>query len=529
MRDDAVELLRALDPGDQTLSALLHRQAAAHPDKLLLRGEDGERTYAGMRDAAARMAGTLARWGVRRGDRVAVLTDRTMPLVDLWLGSAWLGAVLVPLNTASRGPQLAHALYDSGAKLVAIDQELLPVLEALDRLPTTLRHAWTLGDGDELARDRVGHVPLKPLPRPQEAVGRCAVGPMDPAAIIYTSGTTGAPKGVVCPHAQWLWFAANAIDAMGIVEDDVLYTCLPLFHVNGLSTVVEALQAGATCVKGPRFSASRFWSRLVEERATVTFLLGVMMPILLGRDPDPAERAHSVRVALAGAAPAHLATSFAQRFGVALVDGYASTETNMVMRNGSPEFRPGMIGALAPRFEALVVDEHDREVTDGTAGELLLRSQDPWAFSRGYLGLPEQTLESRRNFWFHTGDRVVREADGWFRFVDRMNDVIRRRGENISSFEVEQVVEAHPDVETAAAYGVPSELGEDEVMVCVVAKSAAFEPALLLDWCAPQLPSFALPRYVDVADAMPLTETGKIKKSALRARGITAQTYDRVG
>jgi crotonobetaine/carnitine-CoA ligase len=502
----AAERLSSTPPAEQTLSALLVRQAAIHGDKVLLRSEVEQRTYEGMRDRASLLAGTLRAAGVNCGDRVAMLTDEAVPLADLWFACGWLGAVLVPLNTASREPQLAHALTDSAAVILAVDAELLGTIRGIPELPSSLTRIWVLGDTGDTSPIR--GIPVTCVPEASNGVERYPVGPDDPAAIIYTSGTTGPAKGVICPHAQWLWFAANAIDALEIVEQDVLYTCLPLFHVNGLSTIVEALDAGATCVKGPKFSASRFWDRLAHERATVTFILGVM-------------------VALAGATPANLAAAFIERFGIELVDGYASTETNMVMRNTGPDFRPGMIGRVAPRFQAMVVDTTDRQVQDGVPGELVVRALDPWAFSSGYLGLPERTLESRRNFWFHTGDRVVREPDGWFRFVDRMNDAIRRRGENVSAFEIEQVIESHPDVTVAAAFAVPSDIGEDEIMVSLVAKTDELRPEALLEWCSPRLPAFALPRYVDVVESLPLTQTGKVTKSPLRDRGVTGGTYDR--
>ncbi len=204
------------------------------------------------------------------------------------------------------------------------------------------------------------------------------------------------------------------------------------------------------------------------------------------------------------------------------------TETNVVLGPRDGEQREGAMGRVMPGFEAKVVDEQDVEVPDGEPGELVMRADEPYAFATGYWRLPEQTVEAWRNLWFHSGDRVIRDADGYFRFVDRIKDAIRRRGENVSAWEVEQVLQSHPDVAAAAVIPVPSDLGEDEVMACVVARPGAdLDPVDLMAHCEPRLAYFAVPRYVEIVDELPLTENGKVRKFVLRARGITSSTWDR--
>jgi len=308
----------------------------------------------------------------------------------------------------------------------------------------------------------------------------------------------------------------------------VLCTTLPLFHTNALNTFFQALVAGATLVVEPRFSASGFWSAMVRARADVTYLLGAMVPILLAQPPSDHEREHGVRVALAPGVPAGLTAEFKRRTRVDLIDGYGSTETNFVIGVGAADQRPGKMGRLAPGFHARVVDEEDNPLSPGVAGELVLRADEPFAFATGYFAMPDKTVEAWRNLWFHTGDRVVMDADGYFTFVDRLKDAIRRRGENISSFEVEQVVAGHAAVGTVAVFPVQSELAEDEVMAAIVLKSeCTVSPEELLRFCEPRLPYYALPRYLDFVDALPTTENGKVRKSELRARGITSTTWDR--
>jgi crotonobetaine/carnitine-CoA ligase len=445
-------------------------------------------------------------------------------LLDLILGCAWLGAVSVPLNTAARGPQLEHMLANSGARILAMDSELVEVLGALQR-PDALEEVWAL---DGVPSAQPADLPVRPPPTIQGPVPAAEVRPGDTAAILYTSGTTGPSKGVCCPHAQFYWWGVEVGEMLELGPDDVIYTNLPLFHTNALNAFMQALLAGSRYVLGPRFSASAFWRRLADAGATVTYLLGAMVTMLWRRPPGPDDRAHNVRVALAPASPANLMEPFRERFGVQLVEGYGSTETNCPIGVTAAEQRPGYMGTLRDGFEARVAGPDDSPVPDGEPGELLLRQREPFAFATGYFEMPEATVAAWRNLWFHTGDRVVREPDGWFRFIDRAKDAIRRRGENISSFEVEQVISQYPGVGQVAVYGVPSELGEEEVMAAVVAESEArLDSSEILRYCEPRLAYFAIPRYVELVDELPLTENGKVRKAVLRERGVGADAYDR--
>jgi crotonobetaine/carnitine-CoA ligase len=333
----------------------------------------------------------------------------------------------------------------------------------------------------------------------------------------------------MCPQAQFYWWAISTAALLdGMTEEDVLYTCLPLFHSNALGACVQALVHGAHLVVGPRFSASQFWDRVVAAEATVTYLLGAMMAILAKTQPVSAETRHRLRVILAPATPAHLHDVFRARFGVVLRDGFGMTETNAVIGARDGVQPPGTMGYVMPGYEAKIVDENDDEVPDGTAGELVMRADEPYAFATGYWRMPDKTVESWRNLWFHSGDRAVREPDGCFRFLDRMKDAIRRRGENISAWEVEQVLDSHPDIASSAAIPVPSELGEDEVMAVIVPRVGAtvvFED--VIRFCEPRLAYFAIPRFLEIVAELPLTPNGKVQKYVLREKGVTADTWDR--
>jgi crotonobetaine/carnitine-CoA ligase len=519
--------LRGLPVVEQSLPALLERQARAFGAKPLLHCGAVERSFAEMRDAVAQAAAGLAAGGVEPGQRVAMMCENRVELLDMILGCAWLGAIAVPINTALRRSQLTHVLGNCGARVIAIDGPLLAVLAGIE-LPPTLEVAWTL-DREAVS----GPPPLTVTDPPAAGVPvplRSDIDPGETVAILYTSGTTGPAKGVCCPQAQFYWWGVNVGEMLGIGEQDILYTCLPLFHTNALNAFVQALVAGATFHLGPRFSASRFFGRLADADATVTYLLGAMVNILAARPPAPEDRAHRARVALAPGTPAALFDDFRERFGIQLVEGYGSTETNCAIGASWTAQRAGYMGPVREGFDARVVDEHDVEVAGGTSGELVLRASEPYSFASGYHELPDKTVEAWRNLWFHTGDRVVREDDGWFRFLDRLKDAIRRRGENISSFEVEQVLLEHDAVAAAAVFPVPSEMAEDEVAAAIVLEpSASVEPRELVEHCEPRLARFAIPRYIEFIAALPVTENGKVRKAILRERGITPAMWDREG
>lgn len=491
-----------------TIPGLLDAAAGEFGERTFLRVGEVTRTYAETRTAAATMAGALAERGCRPGDRVAVMAGNRIEFVDLILGCAWLGAVLIPLNTGLRGGGLREVLRAADPQFLLVEEEFA------ERVVVAgfQGELWIVG-GDGV-----------PAPGTTPAVPSAQVRPDDTAFVLFTSGTTGTARGVRCPHAQTVWWGRTVSDSLRLTADDVLYTCLPLFHTNALNTLAHAMAVGARCVIGERFSATRYWERVAETGATAVYLLGAMVPMLLAQPPGPADRAHRAWRGLSPATPGPAWEPFRERFGITLVDGFGSTETNLVIGSTPEEQRPGYLGTVRDGFSARVVDDRLYPVADGVAGELMVRSTREFAFCTGYLG----EIEPGSTAWRRTGDRVVREADGWFRFVDRIKDVIRRRGENVSSQEVESVVRSHPAVADAAAFPVPSELAEDEVMVAVVPGAGqVLDPLDLVRHCAGELPPFAVPRYIDTVRELPLTETGKVRKGVLRERGVTATTWDR--
>lgn len=524
MKTEAPECLA---PARRTLPSMLVRQAEVFGERPLLALGPTTWRHGDAAEVAGQRAGALAAVGVGRGDRVALMAGSRVEFLATFLGCGWAGAVAVPVNTAAMGPQLEYYLANSDAILLVIEAGFLDRLATADLARTSLRAIWVLDAPTDLASDLQG-VAVAPWPGAAAPVAPAAVQPGDPLAILYTSGTTGPSKGVLCSHAQYYWWGSNSLKVLGVVADDVLCTTLPLFHINALNTYAQAALAGARVVFETRFSASGFWSTMRERGATVIYLLGAMVPILLARPGTADERGHRVRIGLGPGVPAAAGEAFFERSGVRLLEGYGSTETNFVIATAVDSPRRGVMGWVLPGFEARVADEDDNELPAGEAGELLLRADHPFAFASGYFGMPDKTVEAWRNLWFHTGDRVVRETDGALRFLDRIKDAIRRRGENISSFEVEQVLLAHPTIEAVAVFPVRSDLAEDEVMAAFTVRDGRqADPAGLAHWCEARLPYFAVPRYLECVTELPRTENGKIQKFRLRERGVTAATWER--
>ncbi|WP_249140407.1 MULTISPECIES: ATP-dependent acyl-CoA ligase [Bradyrhizobium] len=518
----AVELF---PPPDRILSTILARQAERYGDGVLLVAGETRWTYAQTAAIAAASAQTLVDAGIEPGERVALMCSNRPEFLQVYLGCAWLGAIVVPINTALRGFQLSHILRNSRPALLVVEAPFLAAFDTVDAEVELPSQTWVIGSPAEAAATR-----LSPMPLPTLGAGAPAgaVRPGDTVAILYTSGTTGPAKGVCCPQAQLFWWGIYSARALGISEGDVLFTTLPLFHTNALNAFYQAVLNGCTYVLEPKFSASGFWAAARRHEATVGYLLGAMASMLLAQPATADDSAHRLRVALGGGVPPQIHHPFLERFGVPLVDGYGSTETNFVFAGTIPSDRPGTMGYLADGIEAGIVDENDSALPDGQAGELVLRAKEPFAFATGYFGMPEKTVEAWRNLWFHSGDRVVRDSDGHYRFIDRMKDSIRRRGENVSSWEVEQTISSHPAVAACAIYPLPSELGEDEVAAAILLEPGqSLEPVDIVRHCEGQIAYFAIPRYVRIVSAMPLTENGKIKKGALRDAGVTADTWDR--
>jgi len=507
----------------RTLGSELERAAEAGPDRVLARFETGDVSPAGLEARSRAVAGALQAWGIGRGDRVAVMMGNVPEFLDAWFGIARLGAIEVPVHSAYKGPLLQHVLGQSESSTLFCDAEFVPRLHGLE-LPS-LRRLIVRGETDPLPwvdthgfEDVLADAGAPQLP----ALDGDAI-----SCILYTSGTTGPSKGVVLTHTANLHLANSAATFCDWTADDTLYTAFPLFHVNAKYTsVVAAIRTGARLVIDERFSASRFWDRMREERATSFNAMGAMLSMIHAQPPRADDRDHVVRRTYSAATPTALWAPFERRFGVDVLEHYGMTEIGIAIWNR--ERRIGSIGRPAPWFEVQLADEHDRAVATGEAGEIQVRPRLPGIVPVEYYKRPDATADAFRNLWFHTGDTARADEDGFFYYVDRIKDCIRRRGENISSWELETVISVLDDVLEVAAYGVPSELGEDEVMIAVVvAPGHTLDLDRLFAHCEGRLARFAVPRYVRVVDQLPKTPSQRVQKFSLREAGVTADTYDR--
>jgi crotonobetaine/carnitine-CoA ligase len=355
------------------------------------------------------------------------------------------------------------------------------------------------------------------------------VSPYDPSVILFTSGTTGPSKGALLTHNANVRAARATCDLMEYRAGETLFNAFPLFHVNARYTsVVPALWLDdARLVLHDRFSASRFWDIMREEGVTAFNFMGALVMMLFKQPERPDDADNPVRVAYGAPAPVAVLERFEQRFGLQLIEVYGSTELAACLENRPSARKIGTCGRPSPDYEVEIHDEHDRPVPPGVVGEIVVRPREPHIMVEEYWGNPEATVQAFRNLWFHTGDRGRMDEEGWFTFVDRVKDAIRRRGENISSWEVEQVLNDHEAVAESAAIGVPSELTEEEVLVAVVLKEgASLTPEELLDFAQERLPHFAVPRYVRFVDELPKNHAQRIQKTVLREQGI-ADAWDR--
>mgnify|MGYP005855806047 FL=1 len=519
-----------------TLPAVLRHQAAARPDATFLAwGDEGPRwTFAGTAAMAFRLANGLAAQGIGKGDRVALFLPNCPEFVFTWFGLQCLGAVEVAVSDAYKGAFLTHPLRLADVRMVVTTPTLAERLaEIEDDLPG-VEAVVLLGDGAPAFR-RMRTLPYAALVSDDATDPAVPVRPADPAAILFTSGTTGPSKAVLMPHSQFHFFAEEDVQLTRLTDADTYMTGFPLIHGNAqFLTVYPCLIAGAACVLYPRFSASDFIGRARRSGATVTNLLGATMAFICAQPPADTDRDHRLRCIYAAPLAPDLARAFTARFGdVTFVDGFGQTEISNVFMTPPGAPRPdGASGCLVDQwFEARLVDpETDEDVPEGAVGELWVRNKAPGIMSDGYYGMPEKTVEAWRYLWFHTGDAMRRDAAGWYYFVDRVKDALRRRGENISSFEVEAVVRAHPDIAECAVVGVRADeaAGEDEVMALVVpVPGRTPDFAELVAWCDARMPYFMVPRFFEAVDDLPRTPSEKVKKRDLRERGVTAATWDR--
>ena len=519
-----------------TVLDLLEARLQDDPDGEYLDVCGTKSSAADVASAAERLAGGLGELGIEPGDRVATLVENSTEAMLAWWGIVRAGAVAVPINTAYKGEYLRHQLADSGARVLVVEAELADRAAAVTAALDDLDHVIVIGPAPDLPGVAVhGWDGLLAAgldaPRPQ-------VRPSDLATFIYTGGTTGPSKGCMLSHHYHATLSRQIGVCWRRTADDVVWTPLPLFHFNAIVTaVLGPLLYGGRAAIERRFSVSRFWPEMNRVGATVTSTLGTMA-YLLAHDADRPEMPRSgapeanTSLRLVGAAPlpVEIDRIIRDRFGVATFSGaYGVTEASLISwQPPGVENKPNAAGVINDEyFDVRTFDDCDNEVARGTEGEIVVRPKRPHTMFEGYWGRAEATVATSRNWWYHTGDIGRIDDDDYLFFVDRKADYLRRRGENISSFEVERILMRHGGLADVAVHAVPSDLTEDDLKVtATVADGVELTEAELFRWCIDELPYFALPRYIELRAELPRSPVGRVLKRELRAEGVTETTWD---
>ena len=532
------------DPTKWVLAEVLKRRAAEHPDRDYLKFADRPWvSYGEINARSNRIANSLISRGVQPGESVSVMLPNCEEFIPVWFGILKAGAVMSSINTAYKGDFLSWTINLVEAKKLFISDEYLDRLDLIKGELPTLEHVIVLESGKREGPDpSLPHEPLEALLAGSDAEpDGITYSWTDDARIMFTSGTTGRSKGVIKQNAADYFSARGLLEVVSAtagksvesLEEDTFFSCLPLFHSNAqVLSGYPALVAGGRVAYVERFSSSRFWQQVIDAEATIFNSIGAVSYFIWNIPESDLDKAHKVHTCFAAPAPRDIYNEFQARFGVKFIEGYGLTETGMAtyMDPTKPAV-PGSMGKANPGYEVMIVEPGtDRPLPPDTPGEIVVDMKIPNIVMRAYYGMPEKTAEDFRNLKLHTGDLGRMDAEGYFYFMDRVKDYIRRRGENVSSMEVEKQVSDHPQIKEAAAIGVKAGEGassEDEIMVVCIPEGEAPDPAELTLWLAERIPYFMVPRYIRFVDTLPKTPTERVQKVKLREEGITADTFDR--
>ena len=511
---------------------LLAARAAATPDKPFLLFDEETWSYGDAAREAWRTGNAFIDAGVKFGDYVSVWMPTSPDVLRAWFGANAAGAVYSPLGLAARGTYLEHTLNLAESKVLVAHHQLVDRLVGLN-IPTLelvvlvggepeVELPWRTTTLEELLDGASDERPTLAQP----------VEPWHDLSLIYTSGTTGPSKGVRASHAAF-WNYARCFILPFVTEEDRYLNSLPMFYTAGTGITYSMLLAGGSVALNKGFNPRTFWDDVRRFEASVAIAIHGMVTFLLDQPPSPSDRDHTLKTIYMGPLARH--EEFADRFGVDIYTAFGMAEVPVPIVSGlNPKDERSCGRAADPiHYELRVADEHDLPVPRGTPGELIVRHSLPWVINSGYKNMPEATANSWRNGWFHTGDQFIEDEEGNFFFLDRIKDVIRRRGVNISSYEVEAEISAHPLVQQVAAVAVKNPdleeaAGDEEVKVAIVLEPGAeFDPAELIDFLSTRVPRHWIPRFVEVVSELPRTESHKIKKADLREAGVTPETWDR--
>ncbi len=527
---EPIDVLRNYPPHGDTLYGLLMSRAEVRPDEPFLLCNGTTLSWARFRDRTHSACIRMARDGICAGDRVAIMADNSVDYVVVLFATIISGAIAVPMNPGLTLAEATYILDQSKPKLIVSPDALAALVESATRGKSVRPRRWSLDEGldhpgAEHATERADFRMTRPACQWPPTQARSAVAAAaDTAVIIYTSGTTGSPKGVMHSQRNMIWAGEYSVGRLHLQPHDRLLCVLPFFHINGLFySLMAAAAAGASLVMAPRFSASGFWRLAAESGATEVNIIATVGRILMRRPVSEFVPEHRIRKLYGAPIPPDVYVALRERFGIpSLIEGYGLTEAPALCSN--PYRGPRKVGSIGVptlhpdpgkgHAELRVIDDEGRDVTDGSAGELIVRSP---IVMQGYYKNPAATQAAFVDGWFRTGDLVRKDADGYYTFVARKKDIIRRRGENISGAEIDDAVSAYPGVQVAAAIAVDAELGEDDILVAVVRKpGATVSEAELHHWCQDRLNPIKVPKYIVFVDSIPCTPSHRVAKHLLK-------------
>ncbi|HYK20617.1 MAG TPA: ATP-dependent acyl-CoA ligase [Pyrinomonadaceae bacterium] len=522
--------MRDLPAKERTLGRILEEQAAAHGTREFLnfRGSLSV-SYRQVNEKGNQYANAFLQRGIRKNAKVAIMLPNCPEYLYCWFGLAKIGAVIVPVNTAQKGELLQYIIDSSDSEAIVTDDALLNRIREIEAQLPKVKRIFGLWD---VSRSLAG-IEVSSLSEFKEASTKPPIAVdvkhSDPLSILFTSGTTGPSKGVVMSHHYYYHAARTIGGGMSITSEDTLYTCLPLFHVNAqVCTILTAILYDARVAMYEHFSASTFWDEIRSSDATVFLALGAMGNILYKAAPQADDKNNRVRLAMVVPPPENL-DDFESRFNLRVIfETFGMTEGIVAAPAISAPRRLGCCGKPNDDVEVRIVDDDDLELGPAKVGEIVMRTREPYTMMSGYYKMPSETLEVFRNLWFHTGDMGYLDHDGYLYFVGRKKEAIRRRGENISAFEVEKIANQHPSVLETAAIAVASELSEDDVKLVVVVRDGEdLEPADLIRFCEKRMAYYMVPRYIEFRTSLPKTPTQRVEKYKLQIEGNKSDTWDR--
>ena len=520
-------------PEGRILAKIIEDKAKLKPHHVVFEFVDKKITFEQLNACSNQAANGFQSLRVKHSDNVALMLPNCSEFLYSWLGLNKIGAVNVPINIAQRGQTLVHQLNHADCVGIVIAQSYLEFLENIADQLTKLRFVIIVGNDGESSNismaPTVENLHFDELMAHPSSPPQANINFNELASILYTSGTTGPSKGVMMSHHYWYDACATAVKLGRYTEDDIFYDALPFFHCASIAlSIGPAILAEAKAIIVERFSVSRMFDDCRKHNCTIANYVGSIIPLLMKQDPRDDDGDNPLRMMMGAAAPVTIWNAFEQRFNTQLLELYGLTECIFSLFNPYENRRPGSCGKAISGYRVKIVDSNDQELPPGTIGEIITRPERPFVGTSGYYKMPEATLELTQNLWYHTGDLGYMDEDGYFYFSDRKKQAIRRRGENISSFEVEAALNGHDAVLESCVVGVPSELGEEEVKAVIVTKPGySVSAEELIDWCKSRVAYFAIPRYIAFRDSLPKTPSERVEKYKIKNEGISEDCWDR--